>query len=89
MDKRNTGKEKLKKNKYFPYKSYIQNKTYPISKEDYFLIGKEDKEFIESFRLKVTALNAAQNSIKRYGRPVVVVTASEYKEMCNDQKGTT
>ncbi len=86
MDKRNTGKEKLRNNKHFPYKKTRVHPNFRMS-EDYFVIGAEEKEFIESFRLKSTALTAAQGAMKKYGRAVLVVTASEYKEMCHDQKG--
>ena len=86
MDKRNTRKEKLKNNKHFPYKSFVRSDV--RVEENYFVIGKEDKEFIESFRLKTTATQKAMCSKKYYGRPVLVVTSSEYKQMCHDQKGT-
>ena len=79
MNKRNTSKEKIKRNKYFPYKSKLSRTVNLV--ENYFVIGKRDKEFIESFRLKTTATQKAKCGIKYYGREVIVVTASEYKDL--------
>lgn len=92
MSKKKTKDYKAKR-KYFPYRSTflkerVKNWISNLNK-DYFIIGKEEHEFIESFRLKQTAIQKAMSWKKYYGRPVIVVTSSAYKEMCNDQKGNT
>lgn len=60
MDKRNTKKEKVKRNKGFPYKSRIPinvNQT-----EKYIVLDEEGKE-IGRYRLKTTAMQIHK---KRY-----------------------
>jgi len=67
MDKRNTKKEKLKRNKGFPYKSRVWINVNTIEK--YIVLNKEGNE-LGRYRLKSTALQT-------HGKNVKIITIDE------------
>jgi len=72
VEKRNTSKEKLKRNKAFPYKSKRKLNDY----ESYVIVDKEGKEY-GKFRLKATAILHTNKLISRHKKKFDIIKLKE------------
>ena len=89
MAKRNTKKEKLKRNKGFPYKSRVgsnvNNKGFPyksrvgsnVNTKKKYLVVDEQGKVVDKFRLFFTARHRVNSWRKHYGFPVKLVVEEE------------
>lgn len=73
MEKRNTSKEKAKRNKDYPYKANRRIGLFINNLDTYQIVVKETGKVLEEFRLKTTAVNALKKWKEIYLIDVEVV----------------